>query len=212
VTRRLRSWLKSVVKFTLAGFAALGFVVVVVTTTPLVTWWATKLAGPWNDPGGDVLIVLGGSILDDGKIGGSSYWRAIYGVSAYKDGGFKQVIVTGGGLDTVPVAAPIRDYMVCNGVPAGAIQIETRSNNTRENALYTKALADHLPGKKVLLTSDFHMYRAYRVFTKAGLRVEPRPFPDVRKRGGDWLSRWQCFQDLFWESAKIGAYYWRGWI
>jgi uncharacterized SAM-binding protein YcdF (DUF218 family) len=208
----IRLWLTRAVRAAVAGLAALGLIVIVVTATPLVTWWAGELAGPWNEPHGDILIVLGGSILDDGKIGGSSYWRAIYGVRTYKEGGFKEVIVSGGGPDPVPVAVPIRDYMVCNGVPASAIRIETRSNSTRENALNAKQLLNNSPGKKVLLTSDFHMYRAHRVFTKIGLQVEPAPFPDVRRRGGWWLSRWQCFQDLVWESVKIFVYSWRGWI
>ena len=183
-----------------------------VTATPLVTWWATKLAGPWNDPHGDILVVLAGSMLDNGKTGGSSYWRAIYSLYAYNEGGFKEVIVSGAGFDTIAVAPFIRDLMICNGVPAGVIRIETRSNSTRENALYTKQLLDNSPGRKVLLTSDFQMYRAYRSFTKAGLQIEPRPYPDIRKRGDGWVERWQCFQDLVWETAKIGVYYWRDWI
>jgi uncharacterized SAM-binding protein YcdF (DUF218 family) len=186
--------------------------VISVTATPLVTWWATKLAGTWNDPHGDILVVLAGSILDNGKTGGSSYWRAIYSLYAYNEGGFKEVIVSGAGVDTIAVAPFIRDLMICNGVPAGVIRIESRSNSTRENALNAKQLLNNSPGKKVLLTSDFHMYRAHRVFTKIGLQVEPAPFPDVRRRGGWWLSRWQCFQDLVWESVKIFVYSWRGWI
>jgi hypothetical protein len=30
--------------------AALGLLFVVVTLTPLDSWWATRLAGPWDDP------------------------------------------------------------------------------------------------------------------------------------------------------------------
>src|SRR5215813_5065330 len=57
-----------------SGLAGLGLLVVLVTMTPLVSWWAGALAGPWEDPAGDVLIVLGGSLLADGVMGPSSYW------------------------------------------------------------------------------------------------------------------------------------------
>ena len=65
---------------------------------------------------------------------------------------------------------------------------------------------------KVLLTSDYHMYRAHRVFAKQGIQVEPRPIPDVLKRGAGWRGRWPAFLDLLTESAKILYYRARGWI
>ena len=42
-----------------AALAALGFLGLFVTVTPLVNWWADKLAGPWYGAKGDTLIVLG---------------------------------------------------------------------------------------------------------------------------------------------------------
>ena len=65
------------------SLAALGLLVVLVTVTPLAPWWAARLAGPWTNPKGDTLIVVGGSILGNGMIGDSSYWRAIYGALSY---------------------------------------------------------------------------------------------------------------------------------
>src|ERR1700730_1045104 len=79
------------------GLALIGFAVVIVVVTPLDSWWAGKLAGTWDDPAGDILIVLGGSVLDDGQIGESSYWRCTYAARAYREGSFKQVAWTAGG-------------------------------------------------------------------------------------------------------------------
>jgi hypothetical protein len=42
--------------------------------------------------------------------------------------------------------------------------------------------------------------------------VLPRPIPDVRKRSMSWNRRWDAFQELVIETAKIGYYYLRGWI
>jgi len=52
-----------------SGLASLGLLVVLVTVTLLVSWWAGALAAPWEDPNGDVLIGLGESLLEDGRAG-----------------------------------------------------------------------------------------------------------------------------------------------
>jgi uncharacterized SAM-binding protein YcdF (DUF218 family) len=197
------------VRWLLAG---LGLLLLVVTLTPLDSWWATALAGPWNDPPGDVLIVLGGSVLEDGLIGSSSYWRSVYAVRAWKEGGFRLIILSGGGASRTSAAESMRDFLVGQGVPLAAVQLETRSHSTRENALFAKPILEGMAGRKVLLTSDYHMFRASRVFRKAGIQVLPRPFPDARKRARTPLSRWSAFIDLCIETTKICVYYFRGWI
>ena len=191
--------------------AGLGLLVVMVTFTPLVPWWAGRLAGSWEDPKGDVLIVLGGSSSRDGIIGESSYLRAQYAVTAYRQDGFHTVVLTGAGRP-IPVATSMRDFMACQGVPASAMLSETASTSTRENALNSRSLLANLPGRKVLLSSDYHMFRACRVFRKLGLAVTPRPVPDAVKRATQLRGRWPAFLDLLLETAKIGYYYARGWI
>jgi uncharacterized SAM-binding protein YcdF (DUF218 family) len=198
-------------RFLAAALSALGLLFVLVTVTPLVSWWAGLLAGPWDDPDGDVLIVLGGSLLENGLMGQSSYWRAVYAIRAWKQGTFRQVVVSGGPAHS-SIAVPMRDFLESHGVPREAIQIETQSTSTHENAVHVSELLAHVPGRKILLTSDYHMFRAYRAFKKAGLDVLPRPFPDVRKRAVGWTGRWPAFMDLFLEAIKIGYYRARGWI
>ena len=97
-------------------------------------------------------------------------------------------------------------------MPREAIQIETLSMSTHENAMRVAELLTQVRGRKVLLTSDYHMFRAYHAFKKAGLEVLPRPFPDARKRAVGWAGRWPVFLDLVMETAKIGYYRVRGWI
>lgn len=188
-----------------------------VTLTPVTRWAARWLAGPWQDPQGDVLIVLGGSLLDQDLIGVNSYWRAVYASLAWREGVFRHVVISGGGPERTPIAVPMRQFLVSMGVPADAIVIETKSQNTWENAHYTRELLEERrlagpPHRLVLLTSDYHMYRARRVFEKAGLAVQPRPFPDVIKRSYCWDCRWDAFLDLARETAKIAYYSARGWI
>jgi uncharacterized SAM-binding protein YcdF (DUF218 family) len=194
--------------------AALGLLVTIVTLTPVVSWWGRALAGPWDDPKGDVLIVLGGSLQTDGIMGESSYLRAVYAVLAYREGGFRTVVLSGGGGQTLSrsIVEPMRDFLECHGVPAQVIVLESESRSTRENALYTKRMLAGLPGRKVLLTSDYHMARARRAFTKVGLDVRPRPFPDAMKRGLNLQTRWGAFVDLIRETAALVYYAARGWI
>jgi uncharacterized SAM-binding protein YcdF (DUF218 family) len=192
------------------GLAAAGLLFLIISFTPLTAWWARALARPWEDPRGEVLIVLGSDRVDD-MIGYSSYWRSVYAVWAYREGGFRRVVVSGG-PGGAAVAESMRDLLVTSGVPSQAILLETESTSTRENAVRTVELLRGETGRSVLLTSDFHMYRAYRCFRRAGLDVVAFPVPDALKRSTRWYRRWTAFVDLVAESGKI-AYYWaQGWL
>jgi uncharacterized SAM-binding protein YcdF (DUF218 family) len=191
-----------------------GFLVALVSATPLVRWWATWLAGPWTDPKGDTLVVLAGSSMDGTVLGESSYLRAVYAVWAYKEDRFKEVLVSGGRVrgSKQSEASLMRDFLTASGVPASAIRLETGSTSTRENALGVGRMLAGEPGRKVLLTSDYHMFRASRAFRKAGVEIAPRPFPDAIKRSSHWAGRWTAFLALVEETVKIGYYFARGWI
>ncbi len=145
-------------------------------------------------------------------IGESSYWRTVYAVRAWREGGFQEMILVGGPSDKWPVAEAMRRFVVAQGVPEKATRVEPESRSTRENALYAQRLLGGRPGRKVLLTSDFHMFRAFRAFRKAGLDVEPRQAVDILKRAGRWQNRWPLLLDLGEETVKIGYYRIRGWI
>jgi uncharacterized SAM-binding protein YcdF (DUF218 family) len=209
---RPRKWLHYTLRALRQACIGWSVLFLVVSFSPLVHWWATALAGPWRPPRGDVLIVLGGSMLDYGTIGGSSYWRGVYAARAWKEGGFREVVVSGGEQDGGNVAEAIREFLVNSGVPREAIRVEPASRSTRENAIHTTRLLEGTPGRKVLLTSDYHVFRAAASFRKAGLAVESCPYPDVRKRATRWHARWPAFVDLVEETAKIGYYYAQGWI
>jgi uncharacterized SAM-binding protein YcdF (DUF218 family) len=185
----------------------LGALLLLVTLLP-PRWYVRQLAGAWNDPRGGTLIVLGADKLDGQMLGVASYWRSVYAVLVWREGGFGHLILSG----NADITVPMRDFILAQGIPASAIVMEDRSGSTRENALFTAPLARQLPAPYVLLTSDYHMWRAHHAFQKAGLTVQPRPFPDALKRMNQWSARWSIFIELLVESAKI-AYYWaRGWV
>lgn len=195
----------------------MGALFLVVTCTPVTFWWASALAGPWDDPQGDVLIVLTGSGMEDGIIGESSYWRAVYAIRAYRNREVSEILISGGGREEPPVAETMRSFLAGHGIPEEAVRVEVLSNNTRESGVNVGRILEAEPqrygGRRlVLLTSDYHMYRSFRVFAREGVKVEPRPVPDIRKRYGNAWARWMLFGELAMETTKIAYYKLQGWI
>jgi uncharacterized SAM-binding protein YcdF (DUF218 family) len=148
--------------------AGIGLLTVLIMTTPMVSWWAHAYSGPIEQPKGDILILLSAANDDKGLISYSSYWRARYALLAWQTGGFQKIVVSGSG------GTGILDFLVAEGIPREDIVAEWQSDSTRENGINAARMVASMPGKKVLLTSDFHMYRAIRVFRKLGVDVTPR--------------------------------------
>jgi uncharacterized SAM-binding protein YcdF (DUF218 family) len=188
------------------ALALFGLVILLVLTTPLVSWWAKLYAGPIGEPKGDVLIVLSAAKDENGGISYSSYWRARQAIYAWQRGGFSKIVVTGGG------GPGIQNYMLANGVPGSALIAEWQSQSTRESAIHTARLIENLPGRRVLLTSDLHMFRAIRVFRKVGIEAAPMAVPDVLHSAENWPGRFGACWAMTLETVKIGYYWLRGWI
>jgi uncharacterized SAM-binding protein YcdF (DUF218 family) len=188
------------------ALAAIGLITVLVIATPIVSWWARAYSGPIERPRGDVLILLSAAADDLGGISYSSYWRAREALFAWQTGGFKKIVISGGG------GPGIFNFLIAEGIPREAIVAEWRSTSTRENGIETARLIQGMPGKKVLLTSDFHMYRALRVFRKLGIEVTPMAVPDVLHSTEHWNGRFSAFETMLVESVKIVYYALRGWI
>lgn len=101
----------------------------------------------------------------------------------YRAGKVRRIIISGGLASlraqpgVVPEAKQLATLLKLSGVPAHDILVEPRSQNTRENARYTKELLQQHSEIKslVLVTSAFHERRALACFAKVGLH--PVPFP-----------------------------------
>jgi uncharacterized SAM-binding protein YcdF (DUF218 family) len=153
----------------------------------------------WSDDGGPVagIIVLGGpveqatsiargqlSLNDSGErvVALAALARARPGVPVVFTGGSAALLA-----QEESEAGTLARYAGWLGLPEGRLQIEERSRNTLENALFTRDLLKPAPGSRYLLvTSAFHMPRAMGLFRKAGFVVLPFPV-DYRTTGpGDW--------------------------
>jgi uncharacterized SAM-binding protein YcdF (DUF218 family) len=192
--------------------AAIGVFHLLLTFTPVLSWWTHWLATPWREETqtGGTLIVLAGSEVEPELLGHSSYWRSVYAVRAWRTSRYASVVLSGSASTTQSMAS----FLVAHGVPLDRIQRETQSASTQESGL---RLRDFLklhasPRPWVLLTSDYHVRRSYGVLQRAGLTVATHPVPDAGKRYVDRLQRWPVFQELGIETAKLFYYWWQGWI
>jgi uncharacterized SAM-binding protein YcdF (DUF218 family) len=185
----------------------------VVTFTPVVKWIGARLSTEWSQPEGDVLILLGGGVVaGEGTPTGlilaeGSYWRAVHAIHVWHHAHFRKLLVCGSGA-----ADAVTPFLTAHGIPEDAIIVENHSHSTRENALFAKPLLAGAGGRFVLLTSDYHTYRASRCFAREGIRVHPHPCPDVLKRVKSWRARWDCFFEVSSELSKILYYRARGWM
>jgi uncharacterized SAM-binding protein YcdF (DUF218 family) len=107
----------------------------------------------------------------------------------------------------------MRDFVAAHGVPPTRIIVESRSRSTRENALFTRDVLRELPpGPRTLLTSDYHLFRAARVFRKAGIDVHPCYVPDGLKFSQSLRERPYVAMTLVEELLRIVAYAAKGWM
>ena len=131
----------------------------------------------------DYGIVLGGMSVNDESLDRVQFYRGvdrlIQAIDLYKRGYIKKIIFTGGSgrllHPEMKEGELVKPYMIKMGVAPQDIYIENESQNTRENAVFTKALIDkeNLNGSYLMITSAFHMRRGLRCFKKVGISADP---------------------------------------
>jgi uncharacterized SAM-binding protein YcdF (DUF218 family) len=131
----------------------------------------------------DAGIVLSGMMTYDIKLKKFQFMhgvdRLLQAVELYKKGKIRKIVFTGGSgsltYSYIKEGMLIKNYLLRIGIPPSDLFIETESNNTHENAVFTKPILDkEFPhGKFLLITSAYHMRRSVACFEKAGIRVTP---------------------------------------
>jgi uncharacterized SAM-binding protein YcdF (DUF218 family) len=200
---------------TVAGRSAVSILVILgaILFSPIVRWTAGQLAVDWYEGDGDVLVVLGGGMLVGGTgpnaaLNYDSYLRGVYAGWMLKRFRFPMVVVAGSG----GLAEALSTVLRSQGASGGSILLERRSHTTEENAIYVRQLLEQhsVPLKSsriVIVTSDFHCFRARRTFAKRGITVRVMPVPDVGKRCGSVSYRLEGFVTITQELGKT-AFYW----
>ncbi len=140
----------------------------------------------------DVLLVFGAAIRRSGKPSPALRRRLEAAVEAGKRAKDPLFVVSGAAAgDGPPEAMVMRQTLLEHGVPDNAIQLDTLSRDTLEQARRCAAILDGLPkpGRVVVCTSAFHQPRCRLLLGMLGFRTEGTPMPAERASIGTrgWL-------------------------
>jgi uncharacterized SAM-binding protein YcdF (DUF218 family) len=178
----------------------------------------------------DAILLLGGIVsepkdtLNEPNIG-AAVDRLFAAARLYRAGKAPVIVALAGNLPWASVARPeaevLADLLVELGVPRDAIVLDTKSRNTRENAVNAAAIFAEKGWKRgLLVTSALHMPRAFATFQKVGLDVVPVPADFQAQRpffesGLDLLPNADALAlstSAIKELIGAWAYRWRGWV
>ncbi|MCF8230132.1 MAG: YdcF family protein [Bacteroidales bacterium] len=132
----------------------------------------------------EIGIVLGGNMLtydaeNDRKTYRNNIDRLLQSVELYKEGKIEKIMISGGAGNIIYrdmlESVFLRDFLLQIGIDSNDVIIDSLSDNTHQNALYSaRILNEKYPDQRYLLiTSALHMRRAIGCFEKAGLQVDP---------------------------------------
>ncbi|HEY6079846.1 MAG TPA: YdcF family protein [Polyangiaceae bacterium] len=140
----------------------------------------------------DALIVLGCRV-HQGRLTDTALRRVERTALAYREQGAELVIASGGkAWQGFPECEVFGRGLLERGVPVERLLHERESMTTRGNARGVAGLIRGRDVRKVgLVTSDWHMARALRLFQTLELELTPLPAPSAARplhvRGGRWL-------------------------
>jgi uncharacterized SAM-binding protein YcdF (DUF218 family) len=131
----------------------------------------------------DVGIVLGGGIITyekqtDKLTFRNNVDRIMQAVELYKAGKIKNFLISGGPGSIIyrdmMEAVLLKRFLLKIDIPDSVIYIDSASNNTHQNAEFSKEILDKNfhDGKFLLITSAIHMKRAEACFSKTGVKVD----------------------------------------
>jgi uncharacterized SAM-binding protein YcdF (DUF218 family) len=119
-----------------------------------------------NLPFSDAVVLLGGG-----------FGRSLEALRIYRADKAPYIVVSGGypwPSATVTEAEQMAGLLMELGVPRSALILETKSQNTRENAVNTVAIFKEKGWRTgLLVTSAGHVPRALAAFEKAGIHLVP---------------------------------------
>ena len=164
---------------------------------------------PENTPQAEVMVVLGGGTESGdpprpmAEIN-SAGDRVLYAAKLFKDGAAEKILLSGGNLSfstnrgSTP-AQEMQELFELIGIPQEAIWMQSESENTYEDALYSsRILRENGIEEVILVTSAMHMPRAKALFEAQGIAVIPAPVDFTVTEQG-----WESTFKPTWKEALI---------
>lgn len=150
----------------MVGYVALCFVVFAGTS-----WLYRRLPRRVRP---DAVIVLGAGLLDGDRVPPLLAGRLAKGREVQGSFTPAPLLITSGGQgadETVAEGVAMRDHVIDAGTPSDLVVAETASRNTRENLLLSRALLPAPDARVVVVTSDYHAFRAATLTRAVGLNA-----------------------------------------
>jgi uncharacterized SAM-binding protein YcdF (DUF218 family) len=163
----------------------------------------------------DAIVVFGGGLTPDGRLGNSTGERIGYAAELYGQG-LAEYVVISGGYRVAPrfeEAQAMAAGLIRLGVPRDRILIDRRARNTFENARQVYALCVARGFTRVILvTSPYHMQRAVRCLRRYPLTVSAAPVAGSEIYRPGLGARIRALDLVVHEYGGLLGYWWRGWI
>lgn len=120
-------------------------------------------------PGADVCIILGAQIRESGP-SDVLQRRLDKAIGYLQQNPDTQVIVSGGQGSNEPVseAQGMQEYLIARGIAPERIRMEDASASTWENLSFSAKLIDKGSDRVVIVTNNFHVFRAVSIAEKQG--------------------------------------------
>ena len=123
--------------------------------------------------------------------------RVLYAAQLYKAGAAPLIILSGGNMSYsqargTTTAEEMQALLVGLGIPQEALVLQKQSQNTAEDAFFTRAIFTEKEIRTVILvTSAAHMPRALMMFASPEISLIPAPVDyNVTQRSWENLMRW----------------------
>lgn len=175
--------------------------------------WAAYLTGLMLSaqhrpaPADTPAIVLGAQVFSAERMGVSLAGRVEEAARYLLENPGAACIVTGGqgGDEPCPEALTQRNNLVSRGVEEDRIYMESESHNTRQNLDFAMEIArqEGLGTEFVIVTQDFHMFRALQLAENAGFTAyslvahsDPLLFPEYYGRELLSLTKWHVERQI----------------
>jgi uncharacterized SAM-binding protein YcdF (DUF218 family) len=125
------------------------------------------------------LVLLGCRVVGRAALSPPGRRRALRAKSALQAGLTRQIVACGGkAWSGVRETDALCAFLIEQGVPEQALERESNSRSTRQNAHYAAELLLPRGQRQIwLVTCDWHMPRALRSFEGVGFQPRPLPAP-----------------------------------
>jgi uncharacterized SAM-binding protein YcdF (DUF218 family) len=124
----------------------------------------------------DYIIILGARVK--GEIPSLALQCRIYAAANYMKKNKKTIAIASGGQgpgEDITEAEAIKRGLVAHGIPSNRILLEDKSTDTVENIRFSKKLIPNHLKTGLIVTNDFHLYRAKSIAKDHGLSLKGIP-------------------------------------